>query len=316
MPVAEVETTDPVAAPDVAIEPVVPAVPVVQTALIDRPPLEQIAAVFAPIEPPSIAPASLELTSNELTLTALPAPEFAAATELAPTQWPAADIAAMASTATEWAAAESAPVEATLDVSTATAPAAIVPAPVELRTIEPTPVQVSWVEPTPVAPAPMEPAPMAAMTSDYAPVAMGGAAEADIDPMFFADDVHEGVSDPSPHDRPAWVELIESLRKDIERLKADRVQPAEAAVPATVPTTVSEPQAPPRLGRVLSIAAARPASPPPPPAPAEKLSTLTPRAKAPKPVQDQWGLFDPEQCGFAALRAKLDEISSREEVSV
>jgi hypothetical protein len=309
MPVAGIETTEPVAGPDVAID------PVVQTAPIDRPALEQIAAVFAPIEPPSMAPASFELPANELTPTALPAPEFAAATELPPSQPSASETAATAFIATEWAAAESAQVEATLDAATATAPAAIVPAPVELRTIEPAPVQVSWAEPTPVTPAAIEPAPMAAITSDYAPVATGGAGEADIDPMFFADDVHEGVSDPSPHDRPAWVELIESLRKDIERLKADRVQPAEAAAPATVSTTVSEPQAPPRLGRVLSIAAARPASPPPP-APAEKLSTLTPRAKAPKPVQDQWGLFDPEQCGFAALRAKLDEISSREEVSV
>jgi hypothetical protein len=26
-------------------------------------------------------------------------------------------------------------------------------------------------------------------------------------------------------------------------------------------------------------------------------------------VQDEWGLFDPEQCGFAALLAKLDEIA-------
>jgi hypothetical protein len=27
-----------------------------------------------------------------------------------------------------------------------------------------------------------------------------------------------------------------------------------------------------------------------------------------KPIQDEWGFFDPEQCGFAALLAKLDEI--------
>jgi hypothetical protein len=33
------------------------------------------------------------------------------------------------------------------------------------------------------------------------------------------------------------------------------------------------------------------------------------RAKAVKPVQDEWGFFDPEQCGFAALLAKLDEIT-------
>lgn len=32
----------------------------------------------------------------------------------------------------------------------------------------------------------------------------------------------------------------------------------------------------------------------------------------PKPVQDEWGLFDPSQCGFAALLDKLDEITAQE----
>ena len=33
-------------------------------------------------------------------------------------------------------------------------------------------------------------------------------------------------------------------------------------------------------------------------------------AKRPKnkPAQDEWGLYDPEQCGLAALFEKLDEI--------
>lgn len=33
-----------------------------------------------------------------------------------------------------------------------------------------------------------------------------------------------------------------------------------------------------------------------------------------KPVQDEWGFFDPEQCGFAALLAKLDEITGSHNV--
>jgi hypothetical protein len=32
-------------------------------------------------------------------------------------------------------------------------------------------------------------------------------------------------------------------------------------------------------------------------------------SKKAKPAQDEWGFFDPEQCGFAALLAKLDEIT-------
>ena len=35
-----------------------------------------------------------------------------------------------------------------------------------------------------------------------------------------------------------------------------------------------------------------------------------PRLKAEKPAEDEWGFFDPEQCGFSALLAKLDEITS------
>lgn len=35
-----------------------------------------------------------------------------------------------------------------------------------------------------------------------------------------------------------------------------------------------------------------------------------------KPVQDEWGFFDPNQCGFAALLAKLDEITDGEDTPV
>jgi hypothetical protein len=35
-----------------------------------------------------------------------------------------------------------------------------------------------------------------------------------------------------------------------------------------------------------------------------------PGSKAEKPAVDEWGFFDPEQCGFSALLAKLDEITS------
>jgi hypothetical protein len=36
------------------------------------------------------------------------------------------------------------------------------------------------------------------------------------------------------------------------------------------------------------------------------------RAHRAQPVQDEWGFFDPNQCGFPALIAKLDEIAARE----
>jgi len=81
---------------------------------------------------------------------------------------------------------------------------------------------------------------------------------------------------PAPHksNRPEWSELVASLRKDIERR---RVEP---------------PQEKPKPSASASA-----------PVPAPR------RSKQPKPVQDEWGFFDPEQCGFAALLAKLDEIT-------
>jgi hypothetical protein len=39
-------------------------------------------------------------------------------------------------------------------------------------------------------------------------------------------------------------------------------------------------------------------------------TTRKPRSKSEKPAVDEWGLFDPEQCGFSALLAKLDEITT------
>ncbi|HKB10999.1 MAG TPA: hypothetical protein VKD69_10105, partial [Vicinamibacterales bacterium] len=48
------------------------------------------------------------------------------------------------------------------------------------------------------------------------------------------------------------------------------------------------------------------------PAPARVSADLhTPRKST--PVQDEWGFFDPHQCGFAALLEKLDEITDTED---
>jgi hypothetical protein len=50
--------------------------------------------------------------------------------------------------------------------------------------------------------------------------------------------------------------------------------------------------------------------------PAGKAAAQTARPDRTKPVQDEWGLFDPEQCGFAALLAKLDEVTEPEDSRV
>jgi hypothetical protein len=130
----------------------------------------------------------------------------------------------------------------------------------------------------------------------------------DVDPMFFADDAMI-VPPPTPAqaERSAWLELVESLRSDIERLKTEKE--GGTSPPSSPPPVVEQPT--PVAARSMSKVR-KPAAPvvQMPPA-AARVS----RTKVRKPVQDQWGLFDPEQCGFAALLAKLDEISAREEAS-
>jgi hypothetical protein len=64
-------------------------------------------------------------------------------------------------------------------------------------------------------------------------------------------------------ERPEWVQLVESLRIDVERRRSE--QPSVTPNPA--------------------------------------------RKTPARPIQDEWGLFDPAQCGFAALLSKLDEIT-------
>ena len=86
--------------------------------------------------------------------------------------------------------------------------------------------------------------------------------------------VAEARPAPVPHKRPEWSELVASLRKDIERRRVE--PPQEKPKPATA---------------------------------ARSRCQVPRRSKQAKPVQDEWGFFDPEQCGFAALLAKLDEIT-------
>lgn len=43
--------------------------------------------------------------------------------------------------------------------------------------------------------------------------------------------------------------------------------------------------------------------------------TPPPRRGKPRPLQDEWGFFDPNQCGFPALLAKLDEIAQKDDES-
>jgi hypothetical protein len=85
-------------------------------------------------------------------------------------------------------------------------------------------------------------------------------------------------------EQPDWIELVASLRQDLERRRTD---PA----PAPVDRIAVRPSDGGEAG--LHQVAKKPKSP----------------IKKGRPVQDEWGFFDPEQCGFSTLLAKLDEIT-------
>jgi hypothetical protein len=98
----------------------------------------------------------------------------------------------------------------------------------------------------------------------------------------------ECPSEPEPvaaRPRPLeWTELVASLRQDIERRRAERVPAAD----------------PPMAARAANVPTIRGS---------QSDAGRKRRGKNLKPAQDEWGFFDPEQCGFAALLAKLDQVT-------
>lgn len=97
----------------------------------------------------------------------------------------------------------------------------------------------------------------------------------------------EGVPAEPPaarREQPDWIELVASLRQDIERRRTEP-PPAVPEPPAARPADSRKAEAP---------------------VPVKK---PTPSPKKSRPTQDEWGFFDPEQCGFSMLLAKLDEIT-------
>jgi hypothetical protein len=51
-------------------------------------------------------------------------------------------------------------------------------------------------------------------------------------------------------------------------------------------------------------------------APAPSMPAPARRRPKAKPIEDEWGFFDPDQCGFAALLAKLEEIADGDDTPV
>lgn len=114
---------------------------------------------------------------------------------------------------------------------------------------------------------------------------------------------------------PSRAELLPAVAAPLARRRERRPEPAQ--VPALVPQPVQVPQVimvPTGDGSSqtsVSVAVAV----------SVQVATQTTVSSAPKrgapgqlkPVQDEWGFFDPDQCGFRALLERLDAIAAKDD---
>jgi CheY-like chemotaxis protein len=100
----------------------------------------------------------------------------------------------------------------------------------------------------------------------------------------------------------AWEEPAPPQRLALTPVADNKELLVAAAAPEPVEIVGPEPESI-AVGEQQPVAIAAPA----PQAP--KTRETNSRKRRTKPTQDDWGLFDPDQCGFAALVAKLDEIT-------
>jgi hypothetical protein len=105
----------------------------------------------------------------------------------------------------------------------------------------------------------------------------------------------------APAAKPEWLELIDSLRRDVERLRGQRTQPPPIAAARTREASSRTAAQLPGAAGPVSLART--------PSVVDVGAKTKKRSGSAKPAEDEWGFFDPEQCGFAALLAKLDEIT-------
>jgi hypothetical protein len=122
--------------------------------------------------------------------------------------------------------------------------------------------------------------------------------------------------EPGQHQLVEWSDILEALRRDAQPVALEREQPAAVQTeaiqlpnvlveapfwpePASTQTATPEPVAPePTLEEPAAVE----------PLPAESTNGRRKRGRKAS-VADEWGFFDPDRAGFAALLAKLEEIT-------
>jgi CheY-like chemotaxis protein len=151
--------------------------------------------------------------------------------------------------------------------------------------------------PAPVVPA--EPAPQAVLTPEIVPAEI---LPADVVPV----EVVPAELVPAP--APVSFSRARS-RADMLPAVAPKVpvhHPGNLQQVITVPASDSQRQTSVNVAVAVSVQVAGQAAP--------GLDAPARKSKAPKPIQDEWGFFDPDQCGFRALLARLDAIAATEDI--
>lgn len=116
------------------------------------------------------------------------------------------------------------------------------------------------------------------------------AATATLDAAADEDAPDTGTQDETDHPQE-WLDIIEALRRDAEAMPIRKARVETEAAP---------------LNAHVEGEMETELTPPSPPAPEPPKRT---KRRRDTPAQDEWGFFDPDQCGFAALLEKLQEVS-------
>jgi hypothetical protein len=116
---------------------------------------------------------------------------------------------------------------------------------------------------------------------------------------------------PASAPAPDFSNVLTAIQRDLKQLQPEREEPKPSAPKLIRRRRILESL--PVLGPVEPPAAPSAAPPTPIASRVKPLAKKAPPTAPQKPAVDEWGLFDPEQCGIAALIAKLDELNEEDE---
>jgi hypothetical protein len=146
-------------------------------------------------------------------------------------------------------------------------------------------------------------------TSTFAPSAPAPTAPATIAPSGFSSATSFTPSTPTSEAAKPLSDILEALRRDAEQVPvASPPSPASPLPAFTQPEPAFKP-AGPSLSDIDITAHDEHQPAPSEPAADDKKKKKTKG----NPAQDEWGFFDPDQCGFAALIEKLEEITDKDD---